>query len=617
MKEYKPFFLATRLENRILIGVAAITATIIVAGWIAINENARMEEFTERANARSVEAGARIFESNCIACHGPDGRGLPGAAPALNSPHLFGYDFFGEIDSQILVVENDLANSIGEEREALQVELSTLQAERLVLEERILYDYSDRLAQIESDLAALDSEIEMLEGVDNASRIPVYISQRESAELFPLETELVDLETRGALTEEQIEAAAEAEDAEATSDEEAVQAPESDEAEEVTDEETEAADVEATSDDEAALEEGEEEEDVLTIEEVLADFPNLTGAEAERYIEIAEAIEAFTEEMAPYNALANQRADLVAERGRFLALADAQEEVVAAREALAEVESQLAELGEAPEEGEEDPDAAIREPLLEAATEARGVLEDAELERIDAHDALLDSGDILDYDPGEPSRLAQLDYAGGLRDFIKGTLTGGRPTSQSYWPRAMVGWSQVAGGPLRVDQIDNLVDYILNWDREFTIEDIRNVTQFARVPAFGDLASDDPLDTPNVAAIQQGIAERLDSGDIVEGDAALGEAAFENFGCVACHSDTPAAGPTRTGLWTRVIDNEDDRLTVTGYEEEPEAYLIQSIVNPSAFVVPGFADGVMPNTFADRVGYQDIVNIIAFLETQE
>jgi hypothetical protein len=47
--EFKPFDIGgKRMENRILIGLAAITATIILVGWIAINENARMEEFTEQ-----------------------------------------------------------------------------------------------------------------------------------------------------------------------------------------------------------------------------------------------------------------------------------------------------------------------------------------------------------------------------------------------------------------------------------------------------------------------------------------------------------------------------------------------------------------------------------------
>jgi hypothetical protein len=46
--------------------------------------------------------------------------------------------------------------------------------------------------------------------------------------------------------------------------------------------------------------------------------------------------------------------------------------------------------------------------------------------------------------------------------------------------------------------------------------------------------------------------------------------------------------------------------------------LIQSIANPSAFVVPGFTDGIMPQNFTtERIPYQDLVNILAYLETQD
>ena len=641
MRDYKPFFLAERMETRILIGLAAITATIIVAGWVAINENARMEEFTERANARSIEAGARIFESNCSTCHGADGRGIDNRAPALNSPHLFGYDYFADIDNQILLVEDRLANSIGEEREEIQSELNTLQAERLALEETLLYDYSDRITALDEELAALDAEIVMLEGVDNASRLPAYISQREIAELQPLQTEQADLMAKGEPTEEQLEEAeaaaegeavvgeeptaddeeAEAADEEAAESEEepAAEAESADEA--AADEETEAADEEAVDDEEGAEDteaaQEAEAEDELTVEEVLADYPNLTGAEAERFIELEAMIAAFEEEIAPYQSLSDARAALVAQRGRFIALADAQEEAEAARMALAEAESALAELGEAPEEGE-DPDAAQREELLAAVNDARGDFEDADIERIEARTDLLTNADILDYDPNEPGRLEQVGWAGSLDDFVEGTLTGGRPTSSSYWPEPMVAWSQVAGGPLRVDQISNLVDYILNWNREFTIEDLREVRQFARVPGLGATAAEDALGTTNVGLIQQGVTERLDAGDIDEGDAALGEALFVSpgLGCSGCHTEVTSAGPARVGLWSRVEDNEDDRLTATGYEEEPIGYVIQSIVEPGAFLVPGFGN-VMPDNFSERLGYQDLVHILAYLETQE
>jgi hypothetical protein len=45
----------------------------------------------------------------------------------------------------------------------------------------------------------------------------------------------------------------------------------------------------------------------------------------------------------------------------------------------------------------------------------------------------------------------------------------------------------------------------------------------------------------------------------------------------------------------------------------PAHYLYESIVDPSAFVVPDYPDGVMPKTFKDTLSAQDIADVIAFI----
>jgi len=562
MEDFKPIFIARRIENRILIGLACVTATIILIGWIAINENARMEEFTQRAHARSVEQGAKIFENNCSSCHGTDGLGLTGVAPALNSPQLFGYNFFASIDTEILLTNSQLDSSANpEERDALRARVAELEAERLALEETILYDWSDRLASIDERLAALDEQVLSLEGVTSASRLPVYISQIEANELAPLLAERDDLMAK---VEEAAAAAAE-------------------------ETETEAA--------------GE-------------GVPGLTDAEAVRLAELETAINALEEGLAPYKNLKDQRDALVAERTAFQTLADAHATVQATRAELAAVEAQLLPLGEAPAEGEEDPNAEQRLELNNQAATLRSDLETLDIDRQAAYDALVEAAYILDYDPNGPSRLAEVAWAGSLYDFLEGTLTGGRPTSGAYWPQPMAAWSQLAGGPLRGDQIANLTNYILGWDREFTIEDARAVRQLPRIPGLGGGSTEGALGTDNVALIQQDIAAKLESGEITEGDVAAGQSVFTSLGCGGCHGQNPGTGPALTGMWARTENDEEGRLTNTGYTDNHDGYIIQSIVNPGAYIVNGFADGVMPQTFKDQLTYQDMVNILAYIQTQ-
>jgi mono/diheme cytochrome c family protein/cytochrome c551/c552 len=76
-------------EMQALIGTIAFFAIIVVTGWIGVNESHRMTDFTSEYDARSIQRGAALFDANCKPCHGAQGQGTPGVAPALNNPDLF------------------------------------------------------------------------------------------------------------------------------------------------------------------------------------------------------------------------------------------------------------------------------------------------------------------------------------------------------------------------------------------------------------------------------------------------------------------------------------------------------------------------------------------------
>lgn len=95
-----------------------------------------------------------------------------------------------------------------------------------------------------------------------------------------------------------------------------------------------------------------------------------------------------------------------------------------------------------------------------------------------------------------------------------------------------------------------------------------------------------------------------------KGDATAGEATFTAAGCVACHSlepDKKIVGPSQAGVATRAATRKP------GYSAE--LYLYESITRPSAYLVEGFDDGIMPKTFKDSLPPQDLANVIAFLLT--
>lgn len=80
-----------KIDQKVILGTVFFLGILLLVGWVAIKEEARIAEFESQFVARSLERGATIFESNCSPCHGRTGQGS-GRAPALNNPALFNGD---------------------------------------------------------------------------------------------------------------------------------------------------------------------------------------------------------------------------------------------------------------------------------------------------------------------------------------------------------------------------------------------------------------------------------------------------------------------------------------------------------------------------------------------
>lgn len=102
------------------------------------------------------------------------------------------------------------------------------------------------------------------------------------------------------------------------------------------------------------------------------------------------------------------------------------------------------------------------------------------------------------------------------------------------------------------------------------------------------------------------------------GDAANGETLFTQAtigpnnapGCVTCHSlepDVVIVGPSQAGLETRAETRVEGKTA--------EQYIRESIMTPDAFVVEGFAPGVMYQHYATDLTQDQIDDIVAFTLT--
>lgn len=357
-----------KMEHRILAGTVAFLAMMAIIGWVAINEPARMASFERQYEGRSIERGATLFSNNCSTCHGVDGLGVVGRAPALNSPYLFGHDYFAEIDRE--------------------------------------------QGQLEAELAA-------------------------------------------------------------------------------------------------------------------------EGTTEERRAEIEARL-----------------TELTTQRGNL--------------------QQQLAAVSNTPGS----------------------------------------------YDPTAPSRLTNLGWGGGLYNFVYTTLVHGRPTSSSYWPQPMAAWSQTAGGPLRADQLQDITNYILNWDKgdNWTVEDLLAVRQFPIRPV-------DPATVvagPDVETVGDDVAAIVPELANYQADPQNGMALYNGaLACAGCHNGG-AVGPATEGTWTRVLE---ERLNDPAVQQlgitDGVTYLVDSIVRPNDYISPGYAPGIMPQNYGERLSYQDLADIVAYLQSQD
>jgi len=196
-------------------------------------------------------------------------------------------------------------------------------------------------------------------------------------------------------------------------------------------------------------------------------------------------------------------------------------------------------------------------------------------------------------------RLKDVGWSGTQEDYIVATASGGRlaSTRPDQYPGngspAMPAFSDRFGGPLRDDQIRNIATFVMNWAS--TAQEV----QAAPAPAGPAVGTD--------------ISQTLP-----EGNAQAGEALATSAGCVGCHITTttgPAWNPTggQPGIGERAATRYIE-ADYTGAATSTEQYLLESIVNPGVYLVPGYQD-IMPKTFSESLTAQDAADLIAYLLT--
>jgi mono/diheme cytochrome c family protein len=206
------------------------------------------------------------------------------------------------------------------------------------------------------------------------------------------------------------------------------------------------------------------------------------------------------------------------------------------------------------------------------------------------------------------ARLEEAGFEGTVDNFVRLTIAAGRPR-MSEWARAqnfidpMPTWGQTYGGPLRTDQVDDIVAYVMNWGLEHE-------------------AGAQPT------AVVEGVGTDI-SVELPAGEAEAGRAVAEAQVCTACHVATAtgpawlASGdPNGQGIGTRA-ELRLDEAGYSGAATDGDQYLFESIVEPDAYIVPGnpayTANGssIMPHDYGAKLTAQNMADLIAYLQTVE
>ena len=187
-------------------------------------------------------------------------------------------------------------------------------------------------------------------------------------------------------------------------------------------------------------------------------------------------------------------------------------------------------------------------------------------------------------------RMTAMGWTGTKANYILTTVSAGRGP-------IMPTWSDQFGGPLRPDQIQNVANYVLNWEDE-------------------ELCSQ-PIVTYDWPEL---VSDFLASPDVTTGDPVNGEQLFTvTYGCVACHGQLDDESSAAVGPWLGNIA-EIGGTFVEG--QAADEYVYHSILYPSDFIVPDCPTGpcagppsAMPANFAARMGEnpQDMADILAYL----
>jgi len=205
-------------------------------------------------------------------------------------------------------------------------------------------------------------------------------------------------------------------------------------------------------------------------------------------------------------------------------------------------------------------------------------------------------------------RLTELGYKGTLRDYVRSVIASGLPIKSSgEWSDPHPPFLDSYGGPLRVDQVDNVTSFVINWAQAPKPD-----AEAILPPPPGSGGAPKPTAVPLTAEQE------------------AGKQVYLKAGCNACHAikgvgNQGAVGPNLNKIYTVATERIASDAYKSGVKDQPAAttpedYIKQSIHYPNAYIAPecptgACAAGIMPQNYKDTIAEGDFKNLIAYLSS--
>ncbi|MCB9137647.1 MAG: c-type cytochrome [Caldilineaceae bacterium] len=228
-------------------------------------------------------------------------------------------------------------------------------------------------------------------------------------------------------------------------------------------------------------------------------------------------------------------------------------------------------------------------------------------------------------------RLNDVGFTGTQDQYVGLTLHAGRPSKvDTQWANVMATWGNEFGGPLRADQIDHLVSFVMNWEE----------TALAQTPEedpwqfFQDALSKqlpyDPsepgyqtkLDQAVAAAEAAGVSNYSIGGVEVQAPTAdeaadagprAPEELFTTMACIGCHNLDQDQTPDNRGITAPNLGNLAEVAGDMVPGQDAATYVYNSIVAPNDYIVEGYLPGVMTQNFAEQMSEEEIQGMVDWL----